>query len=231
MHRPRHPPQRQTLVLRGDVPAVDRRRDARRRNPVSAKYPATAASPASRSRSNTTSPTGAATPTKPPTRSSQPPSPCNHDFGTAVTKVPRRLGQPPVLAAQLKPDGSRSRLLSHRSRASIDAAVHRHAGAADGRHSPRSAAAASPGEAVASSPRARALPQLVQGSSDQPAPRLRNPWPGDSLGGRVRPSLPTARITRKPKTASAVSRSRTGCACLCSARTTRSISKSFSFGD
>ena len=32
-----------------------------------------------------------------------------------------------VLAAQLKPDGSRSRLLSRRSRASTDAAVHRHA--------------------------------------------------------------------------------------------------------
>ena len=67
-----------------------------------------------------------------------------------------------VLAAQLKPDGSRSRLLSHRSRASTDAALHRHAGPADGRHGPRSAAAASPGEAVASSPRARALLQLVR---------------------------------------------------------------------
>ncbi len=52
-----------------------------------------------------------------------------------------------VLAARLKPRGSRTRLLSHRSRASTDAAVHRHAGPADGRHSPRSAAAASPREA------------------------------------------------------------------------------------
>ena len=66
-----------------------------------------------------------------------------------------------VLAAQLKPDGSRSRLLSRRSRANTDAAGHRHAGPADGRHGPRSAAAASPGEAVASSPRTRALLQLV----------------------------------------------------------------------
>ena len=61
-----------------------------------------------------------------------------------------------------RPDGSRSRLPSHRSRASTDAAVHRHAGPADGRHSPRSATAASPREAVALSPRARALPQLVR---------------------------------------------------------------------
>ena len=68
-----------------------------------------------------------------------------------------------VIAAQLKPDGSRGRVLSHRSRASKDAALHRHTGPADRRHTPRSAAAASPGEAVASSPRARALPLLVQG--------------------------------------------------------------------
>jgi hypothetical protein len=67
-----------------------------------------------------------------------------------------------VLAAQLKPDGCRSRLLSRRSRASTDATVHRHGGPADGRHSPRSVATASPGEAVASSPRAPALPQLVR---------------------------------------------------------------------
>ena len=70
-----------------------------------------------------------------------------------------------VLAAQLKPDGSRSRLLGRRSRASTDAAVHGHVGPADGRHSPRSAGAAAPGEAVASSPRARALPQLVRSES------------------------------------------------------------------
>jgi hypothetical protein len=59
-----------------------------------------------------------------------------------------------VVTGQVKLDGGPSRLLSHRSQASTDAAVHRHAAPADGRHSPRSAAAASPGER---SPRRRYL--------------------------------------------------------------------------
>jgi hypothetical protein len=58
------------------------------------------------------------------------------------------------VTGQVKLDGGPSRLLSHRSQASTDAAVHRHAAPADGRHSPRSAAAASPGER---SPRRRYL--------------------------------------------------------------------------
>jgi hypothetical protein len=71
-----------------------------------------------------------------------------------------------VVAARVKPDGGRSRLLNRRSRAGTDAAVHRHAFPADGRHSPRSATAASPCQAVASSPPARVLPQLVRSSTD-----------------------------------------------------------------
>ena len=53
-----------------------------------------------------------------------------------------------VLAAQLEPDGSRSRLLSRRSRASTDAAVHRHAGPAGRMSQSPAAAAASPGRAA-----------------------------------------------------------------------------------
>ena len=84
-----------------------------------------------------------------------------------------------VLAALLKPDGSHSRLLSDRSRASTDAAVHRHAGPADRRQSHRSAAAASPSEGVASSRPARALPQLVRRES---RPELRADFCFDCAG-------------------------------------------------
>ena len=60
-----------------------------------------------------------------------------------------------ILAAQLKPDGSRSRLLRRRSRAKHGRGRAQARSPADGRHSPRSAPAASPpNEAVASSPRA-----------------------------------------------------------------------------
>ena len=53
LHRPRDQPQRQELELRGDVPALDRRRDARSRDPIPERSRATAASPTSRSRSKT----------------------------------------------------------------------------------------------------------------------------------------------------------------------------------
>ena len=76
-----------------------------------------------------------------------------------------------VVAVQLKLDAGRSRLLNRRSRAKDRRGRAQARSAADGRHSPRSAAAASPREAVASSPRARALPLLVHFITVNSAPQ------------------------------------------------------------
>ena len=74
-----------------------------------------------------------------------------------------------VVAAQLKPDGGRSRLLSRRPRVSTDAGAHRHAVPRTDvtvldRRLPFTSRS---GRLVASSPRARALPQLVEAVSQR----------------------------------------------------------------
>ena len=91
-HRPHHAAQRQALVLRGDGPAVDRRRDARSREAVPQGHRLHRPT-APRGRDRTTTPPSPA-PTPPPTRRPPSQSLCNDHTGTAVTEVPRRPGQP-----------------------------------------------------------------------------------------------------------------------------------------
>ena len=91
-HRPHHPAQRQTLVLRGDGSAVDRRRDARSRETVPQGHRLLPTSRASLSRSNHDFTFPSPTPSRPRSPRSQ--SLCNHHTGTVVTEVPRRPGQP-----------------------------------------------------------------------------------------------------------------------------------------
>jgi putative transposase len=91
LHRPGHQPQRQELVLRRDVPAVDRRRNARSGNPVP-QGPGLPRPRQPHRRDRTP-------PHPPPQRRPQPahrrPHCVTMNFGTAVTKVPQRTGQPP----------------------------------------------------------------------------------------------------------------------------------------
>ena len=106
-HRPHHPAQRQALVLRRDGPALDRRRDARSREAVPQGHRLHASCPTSRSRSNADSTFPSPTPPQPRRPRSQ--SLCNDHTRTAVTEVPRRTGQPQVVApfVRQRPGGYR----------------------------------------------------------------------------------------------------------------------------